>query len=58
MKDPWLKSVFLTSRRSRGSRGALALIFSVIVGLVVMGAFGYSPGQDHFGAIPLPGDDQ
>jgi hypothetical protein len=58
MKDPWLKSVFLTSRRSRHSRGTLALILPVIVCLVVIGAFGYSPGQDHFGAIPLPGDDQ
>ena len=58
MKDPWLKSVFLISRRARRSRGALALFFSVILCLAVIGAFGYSPGQDHFGAIPLPGDDQ
>jgi len=37
---------------------ALAFICSIIACLMAVGAFGYSPGQDHFSAITLPGDDQ
>lgn len=58
MQSDRLKSLLLNSRPPRHSRAALAFAFSLLVCLVVIGAFGYSPGQDHFGAITLAGDDQ
>ncbi len=58
MQSSWLKFLFQNSRAHSPSQWWRALIFSIVGCLAAIAAFGYSRGQDHFGAIVLPGDDQ